>query len=454
MAVIDEPEETLVMAPGTAVIVPPLEGGYRRYALFLLMLVFMVNFVDRQVINILAEPIKQDLKLADWQIGMMTGLAFALCYSTFGMPIARLAERKNRPYIIGASITLWSGFTTLCSVAQNFTQLVLFRVGVGIGEAGCTPPAHSLIMDYSPPEKRASAIAFYHMGVPLGSLVGLALGGVIADLYGWRVAFLYCGLPGVLVAILVALTLREPRSALRRQIAASTAHQPTFVETVRYLGGKRSFWLMSLGAAMKAFVAYGQAPFTASFFYRVHGDEVAALAANFGLKTGGFLGLSLGIIGGLTGMLGTWIGGQIADYGARRDLRAFASIPAVAALLGIPVAIGVFLAPDVPTALGLMVVTGILGSIWSGPVHAGILGVAPPNMRATTSSILLFILNGIGLGLGPLCVGALSDFIAGPLGYGSAEGVRWALVCASLVGFVMAALFWLARGRLREDTIA
>jgi MFS family permease len=453
MALVDEPEATLVVSK-PAVVVPPLAPKYRRYALFLLMIVFMVNFVDRQVINILAEPIKHDLHLADWQIGMMTGLAFALCYSTFGMPIARLAERYNRPYIIGSAITLWSGFTALCSTAQNFTQLVLFRVGVGIGEAGCTPPAHSLIMDYSPPEKRASAIAFYHMGVPLGSLVGLALGGIIADLYGWRAAFLWCGLPGLLIAGLVALTLREPRTALREQIKAAAAHQPSFWETLRYLGGKKSFWLMSLGAAMKAFVAYGHAPFTASFFYRVHTDEVAALAAGFGLKTGGFLGLSLGVIGGLTGVLGTWIGGQIADHGARNDLRAYASIPAIAAVLGIPVTIGVFLAPTVPVALSLMVVAGLLGSIWSGPVHAGILGVAPPSMRATTSSILLFILNGIGLGLGPLCVGALSDFIAGPLGYGSGEGVRWALISASLFGLVMAVLFWKARGTLREDTVA
>lgn len=453
MTIANEVEDAAEGEARSAVDVPPLSPGYRRYALTLLMVVFMVNFIDRQVINILAEPIKHELHLADWQIGVMTGLAFALFYSTFGMPIARIAERANRPFVIASAITVWSGFTTLCSTAQSFAQLVLLRVGVGVGEAGCTPPAHSLIMDYAPPEKRASALAFYHVGVPLGSLIGLAVGGVVADAYGWRAAFLWCGLPGLVVALAVGLTLPEPRKALRVQLKAMEATRPSFAETLRYLAGKRSFWLMSLGAAMKGFVAYGQAPFTVSFFYRVHGDEVAATAAHFGLKTGGFLGLSLGIIGGLTGMLGTWIGGQAADYGARRDLRAYASIPALAGLLTIPVAIGVYLAPSVTVALSLMVVSGVLGSIWSGPVHAAILGVAPANMRATTSSILLFILNAIGLGLGPLCVGALSDILAGPLGYGSAEGVRWALISASSVGVVMAGLFWMARRTLREDTV-
>jgi len=435
-----------------AVVVPPLAPGYRRYALSLLMIVFMVNFIDRQVINILAEPIKHDLHLADWQLGVMTGLAFALFYSTVGMPIARIAERANRPLVIASAITVWSGFTSLCSTAQSFAHLVLLRVGVGVGEAGCTPPAHSLIMDYAPPEKRASALAFYHVGVPLGSLVGLSVGGLVADAYGWRAAFLWCGLPGLLVAAIVSLTLPEPRKAIRAQLQAEGATRPSFRETLRYLGCRRSFWLLSLGAAMKAFIAYGQAPFTVSFFYRVHGDEVAATAAHFGLKTGGFLGLSLGIIGGLTGVLGTWIGGQIADRGARRDLRAYATLPAIAGLLAMPVQISAFLAPSATVALGFLVIASVLGSIWSGPVHAAVLGMAPPNMRATTSSILLFILNAIGLGLGPLCIGALSDLFAGPLGQGSAEGVRWALISASTVAIVMAVLFWTARRTLREDT--
>lgn len=433
--------------------VAPVSRAYRGYVVTILMLIYVVSFIDRQVINILAEPIKKDLHLADWQIGLMTGLAFALCYSTFGMPIARLAERHNRPFIIAAAITTWCGFTVLCALAGNFVQLVLLRIGVGVGEAGCTPPAHSLIMDDSPPDKRSSAIAIYHMGVPLGSLLGLAVGGIVADMYGWRVAFVVCGAPGLLIALLVATTLREPRRAFKAQFEAARAGQPSFTETLRYLAGKRSFWFMSAGAALKGLVAYGAAPFTASFFFRAHTHEIATLAAHFGLKSGGFLGLSLGLIGGVTGMFGTWLGGVIGDRAARRDLRAFADIPAVAAVLTVPVSIAVLLTPSVPVALGLMVISGVLASIWSGPVHAAILGAAPSNMRATTSSILLFILNGIGLGLGPLLVGIASDTLSGPGGLGAADGVRWALIIMHLFGLANAAVFWTARRTLREDIL-
>lgn len=427
--------------------VPLVSAGYRRYALFVLMIVFAVNFLDRQVINILAESIKHDLGLADWQIGLMTGFAFAIFYSTFGIPIARLAERLNRPYIIATAMTIWSGFTALCGLAQNFGQLLALRVGVGIGEAGCTPPAHSLITDYTPREKRSSAMAFYHMGVPLGMLLGMAMGGVIADSHGWRTAFVVAGIPGLVMAAVAAITLKEPR----RTLAASEINHPTLAETLRFLRTKRSFWCMSLGAAAKAFVGYGQAPFTAVFFFRVHGPELATLGEKFGLQSAGFLGLSLGLIGGLTGMVGTWLGGQLSDLSVKRDVRAFASIPAVAALVGIPITVAAMLAPTALTALAFIFVGGIVGSLWSGPVHAAVLSIPPPAMRATTSSLLLFILNMIGLGLGPLFIGLLSDLLAGPGGLGSAEGVRWSLIISSGVGLFTFALFWTARRSLAAD---
>jgi predicted MFS family arabinose efflux permease len=192
--------------------------GYRSYALGLLLVIYIFNFVDRQVVNILAEPIKNELKLADWQLGMMSGFAFAIFYTVLGLPIAQLAERKNRPWIIASALAAWSVFTALCGLAQNFVHLVLARIGVGVGEAGCTPPAHSLITDYVPKEKRASAIAFYSMGTPLGGLVGTSLGGVIADAYGWRTAFLICGLPGLALAVVVVLSLVEPRIKKLRPI--------------------------------------------------------------------------------------------------------------------------------------------------------------------------------------------------------------------------------------------
>ena len=186
----------------------PFSKGYTSYAMWLLLGIYAINFLDRQVINILAEPIKLELGLADWQLGLMSGLAFALFYTVLGIPIARFAERSNRPIIIGSAVAVWSGFTALCAIATNFWQLIFFRIGVGVGEAGCTPPAHSLISDYVPKEKRASALAFYSMGTPIGGLMGLVMGGLVADAYGWRAAFLVAGVPCVLFALLAIFTLK------------------------------------------------------------------------------------------------------------------------------------------------------------------------------------------------------------------------------------------------------
>jgi predicted MFS family arabinose efflux permease len=183
------------------VVIPPASLAFRRYAVALLLVIFILNFFDRQVINILAEQIRRELHLADWQIGMMTGFAFALCHALFGLPLAHLADRYNRPFLLGGAVAVWSGFTALCGVAQTFGHLLIGRIGVGGGEAGCTPIAQSLICDYVPREKRASALSIYHMGVPLGSLLGLAVGGLLADAYGWRTAFLLAGAPGILFAV-------------------------------------------------------------------------------------------------------------------------------------------------------------------------------------------------------------------------------------------------------------
>ena len=213
----------------------PFTRAYTRYAMGLLLAIYIVNFLDRQVVNILAEPIKNDLGLADWQLGFMSGLAFAVFYTVLGIPIARLAERRHRPIIIGASVAAWSGFTALCGAAQNFTQLVACRIGVGVGEAGCTPPAHSLIVDYVPKEKRASALAFYSMGTPLGGLVGMIMGGLVADAYGWRAAFLMAGVPGILFALLVLTTLEEPRRLLGRHAAHVKAAAASFGRPLKVL---------------------------------------------------------------------------------------------------------------------------------------------------------------------------------------------------------------------------
>lgn len=420
-----------------------------------LLLIYVVNFVDRQVVNILAEPIKRDLGLLDWQVGAMSGLAFALFYTILGLPIARLAERGHRPYIIAVALALWSGFTALCGVTQNFAQLLLARVGVGVGEAGCTPPAHSLITDYVPKEQRASALAFYSMGTPIGGLVGMALGGLIADAYGWRMAFVVCGLPGIILAALVALTLVEPRlraigAELKARTQAMRDAKP-FAESLTTLRRKRTFWLIAFAAAIKAFIGYGHAPFAASFFYRVHGQEISALAANFGLQSGGFLGLALGLMAGIGGAIGAFAGGMIADKFGGRDYRAYVSVPAVASLIIIPFYFLALLSSSALVALGVLFFGAVLGTLWYGPVYATAQTIVPPHMRATASAVMLFVINLVGLGLGPLAVGALSDTLAIGFGLGEAEGVRWAMLISALAGLVAAVLFWTARRYIREE---
>lgn len=435
-------------------VINPVSAGYRRYALWVLLIIYTLNFLDRQVVNILAEPIKRDLGLADWQLGMMTGLAFAIFYTVLGIPIARLAETRNRPMIIGASVAAWSAFTVLCGFTQNFWQLILARIGVGVGEAGCTPPAHSLITDYVPKEKRASAIAFYSIGTPLGTLVGMAMGGLVADAYGWRVAFMVAGAPGVIFALIAAFTLVEPRRQLAADIAARAASKISFGAALAVLATKKTFWLVALAASIKAFVGYGHAPFTASYFFRNHGPEVAELAAGFGLKSAGFLGLALGLIGGTAGVIGAWLGGLLADRLGAKDLRAYVIVPAIASLVAIPFFILAVSVDSPMAAIGILSVPVLLGTLWYGPVYATAQSIVDPAMRATASAVLLLIINLIGLGLGPVAVGALSDLLAGHFGLGEAQGVRWALILSTLLGLVAFALFWTARKTIREDMVA
>jgi MFS family permease len=435
-------------------VINPVSSGYRRYALWVLLIIYTLNFLDRQVVNILAEPIKRDLGLADWQLGMMTGLAFAIFYTVLGIPIARLAETKNRPFIIGASVAAWSAFTVLCGFTQNFWQLILARIGVGVGEAGCTPPAHSLITDYVPREKRAGAIAFYSIGTPLGTLAGMAMGGLVADAYGWRVAFMVAGAPGVIFALIAAFTLVEPRRQLAADIAARAASKISFGAALAVLATKKTFWLVALAASIKAFVGYGHAPFTASFFFRVHGPEVAELAARFGLKSAGFLGLALGLIGGTAGVIGAWFGGILADRLGAKDLRAYVIVPAIASLITIPFYILAVSVGSPMAAICILTVPVLLGTLWYGPVYATAQSIVDPHMRATASAVLLLIINLIGLGLGPVAVGLLSDVLAGPVGLGEAQGVRWALILSTLLGLVAFGLFWTARKTIREEMVA
>lgn len=437
-------------APGAA----PVSRSRHRYILLLLLGAYTLSFLDRQVITILAESIKKDLQISNLQLGLLSGLAFALFYTFLGIPIARLAERRSRPIIIAVSMTLWSGFTVLSGRATSFGVMALARLGVGFGEAGCNPCAHSMIADITPPAQRASALAFYSLGVPIGTMLGLVLGGVIADAYGWRVAFLVAGAPGLVLAAIIALTVKEPRSQLASDIQARAASMPSLRQTLAELRGKRTFWLIAIAAGLLAFVGYGQGAFGTPFFLRVHGAEVAALARSFGLGPQGFLGIAGALSTGIGGLAGTWLGGFLADRAAARDKRAYMSVPALAGLASLPFVYLIYSVDSAALALALGFVPALLNTLWYGPVYATAQSVVHPRSRATTAAILLFILNMIGLGFGPISVGALNDLLAGPAGFGEIEGIRWAQLLAGSVIIIPVALFWWARETVREDIVS
>jgi len=434
---------------------PPLElpgRAYRSYALGLLMLIYVVNFVDRQVVSILAEPIKRDLHLADWQLGLMTGLAFAVLYTVLGLPIARIAERGDRPWIIAIAVAVWSGFTALSGLAQNFTHLVLARIGVGVGEAGCTPPALSLIADTVPKEQRASAVSVYMLGAPVGSLLGLALGGLIADAFGWRMAFVMVGLPGLVLAAIAAATLREPRRG-RPVVARADDGVPSFREALKELAGKRTYWRVVGGVTLKSFASYGALAFTGSFFFRNHAAELAEMSAMFGLKSAGFLGLALGVTSGVMAMAGTLLGGRLADHFAVKDARAYATIPAIGALAALPFSLAALNADSLLLALAFLLAPGLLGSMWLGPAYGVVQSLVRPQTRATATAVLLFVANLIGLGLGPLAVGILSDVLSAQ-GHSEADAIKWSMMSFALLAAPCAWLFWSARKTMREEIVS
>ena len=402
-----------------------------RLTLWILLTVYIFNFIDRQIVNILAEPIARDLELTDTQIGLMTGLAFALFYTVLGIPIARLADRPttSRPKLIAVALALWSGMTALCGVAQNFWQLLLARIGVGVGEAGCTPPAHSLISDIVPPERRASALAFYSLGIPVGSLLGMVIGGLLADYLGWREAFVVVGLPGVALALLVWFLLKDPRRsdaaaafADRRQPAALPLGQAV-AEVMR----SRAFVLLVLAGSAAAFLSYGKTTWTTIFFQRTHD------------MTPGQVGLWFGIIGGVGGILGTWLGGYLADRFGARNRRHVLTAPAVGMALAVPLAIAAYNAPSWPLALALIFVPQVCNSLYYGPCYSAAQGLVPIKARAIAAAALLFFQNLIGLGLGPLFFGMLSDWLQPAYG---ADSVRYVLYGAAVLGLVPAFFFW------------
>ncbi|MFY8047215.1 MAG: spinster family MFS transporter [Erythrobacter sp.] len=402
-----------------------------RVTLWILLTVYVFNFIDRQIVNILAEPIARDLDLNDTQIGLMTGLAFALFYTVLGIPIARFADRPttHRPRLIAVALAVWSGMTALCGLAQNFWQLLLARIGVGVGEAGCTPPAHSLISDMVPPEKRASALAFYSLGIPIGTLLGMVIGGKLADYLGWREAFVVVGLPGVILALVVWLVLKDPRRSDAAAILQAKAAAPALPlrQALAEVMGSRAYLLLLCAGSAAAFLAYGKTTWTTIFFQRSHD------------LTPGEVGLWFGLIGGIGGAMGTWLGGYLADRFGARNRRHVLTAPAVGMTLSIPLAIAAYHAPSWPMALVLLFGPQVFNSLYYGPCYSAAQGLVPLRARAIAAAALLFVQNLIGLGLGPLFFGVLSDWLKPMFG---PDSVRYVLYGAAVLGLVPAFFFW------------
>ncbi len=409
-------------------------GGGKVLAVLLLAYVF--NFIDRQIIGILAVPIKSDLRLSDSQLGLMGGLAFALFYTGLGIPIAWLADRKSRVTIIGVSVAVWSAFTALCGVAQNFWQLFLARMGVGIGEAGGVAPSYSLVSDYFPPERRARALAIFSFGIPVGSALGIFFGGWIAMHVDWRSAFIIVGLAGLPVAALVKFGLRDPVRGGFDSGAGAGDVAPPFSTVARTLAAKPSFWLLSFGAASGSILGYGLIFWLPSFFARSFGLELGQVSLFYG---------SIVLIGGVAG---TWLGGWLGDRVGKANPGAYALIPAICFLLAAPAYAAGLFAPSRELAWFLFLIPQMLGLAWLGPIIAAVQHIVPPNMRATASAGFLFINNLIGIGFGTWFVGRMSDQMT--VAYGQ-DSLRYSILYTLGFYLLSSALYFLAARRLGRD---
>lgn len=409
--------------------------GYRTWVLFMLVLVYTFNFIDRQIIGILAGPIKAELNLTDTQLGLMGGLAFALFYTALGIPIAWLADRKNRTWIITVSLAVWSGFTAMCGAAQNFWQLFGARVGVGVGEAGGVAPSYSLISDYFPPQERARALAIFSFGIPIGSAAGILFGGLIADAIDWRMAFVVCGVAGLILAPVFKLTVKEPPRA-QFDAPADRGEAPPFGEVIGTLLSKPSFWFLSLGAAASSIVGYGLIFWLPSFFERSFDLSLVDRSLYYGAIV--FFG----------GVVGIWLGGVLGDKFAARSKGAYAAVPALAFVLALPCYVAGVLTDNLWIAFFVFLVPQALSLAWIGPVVAGVQGLVAPGGRAVASAVFLFINNLIGIGLGTVFFGAVSDVLREQFGD---ESLRYAILIGLSFYVVAALLMALAARTLPKD---
>jgi len=409
---------------------------YRNYALLLLFLANAVNFIDRTILSILLEPIKLELLLTDTQLGLLGGLAFALFYATLGIPIAVLADRWKRVNVLAISMIVWSAMTAMCGLATNFVGLLLARIGVGVGEAGASPPSHSLISDFFPPEKRATALAIFSLGIPAGGMIGNFVGGWGAEALGWRATFMLVGLPGIALATVILLTLREPPRGMSDHVKTADV-APAMLTTFGFLWSKVSFRHMAIASALHAFVSYGAGIWNAPFLIRIHEMPL------------GEIGSWLALIAGI-GAVGTFSGGYLGDKLATRfdDKRWYMFVSGISTFVMVPFQFVAYLSGDLWAVIASLFLVSILGGMFLGPSFAIAHALVTPRMRAVASAVLLFVINIIGMGLGPYVVGILSDLLDPQFGINS---LRYALCIAVLANLWATAHYLFAAKTLRQD---
>jgi predicted MFS family arabinose efflux permease len=434
-----------------AELVVPQRSFYRHYVLALLTGIYAVNVIDRFVVSIVTEQLKAVFNVSDTWIGLLSGVGFALVYAILGIPIAYVADRKNRRNIVAGSLALFSAATLACGVAARFSQLLIARLVVGIGEAGTSPPSHSMISDLYGPKSRATALGIFSAGPNIGMLTAFVFGGWITSVFGWRATFLTAGVPGIVLTLLLLFTVNEPVRGLHDLRYSLNSVAPTVSEVFRFLSRRRSFVHLTVASALWCFVGYGTTQWAAPFLIRVHGLDVKTV--------GTIVGLFLGIGGGAGALLGGLLGSHL---GALRP-RYYMLAPMVASLVALPSSLGFFLIHSTPLAIAFFAIPSMTTTFFFANCLAAMQSLVPVRMRAMTSAIYLSVVTIVGLAFGPTTVGLLSDFYrrawidtssiasAAAQHYAGAEGLRWALVTCSVVSLWAAFHFYLASRSLKED---
>jgi len=403
-----------------------------------LVVVYVFNFIDRQILAILAPAIRDELLLSDTQIGALSGVAFGIFYATLGIPIARLADRYSRVSIISICLSIWSLMTAFSGLATNFIQLLIARIGVGIGEAGGSPPSHSLLADYFAPGKRATALGIYALGVPVGILFGNLAGGWIGEIFGWRQAFFLVGIPGVILAIILKLTVKEPPRGYSEEKPADTSTVP-FRTVLKTMWGFKSFKYISLGAGTQAFVGYGAIAWMPSFLVRAHDLSI------------GEVGTALGLIIGLFGGIGTLLSGVIGDKLGAKNVKYYMLVPAYGFLIAVPAGAAVFLVDELYLVLAIYTIPVFMVNLYTGPTFAMTQSLAPLAMRAAASALLLFMINIIGLVFGPTTVGIISDLLQSSMQMNDVESLQMALLACNFVYLFSFYYYFRASRHLETD---